>query len=198
MLLRRASHVYLGRRILPPYVTGAGAAAAQDSVVVGAGLRIITGGGTPAADVALVVGAGIKGTGGSGAAVADAATVTASGFRAALGSGTPAAAASAVVGVGDVFGDVDIELTVANSQELKDALGNVWVSLVNIAWEWYDTPGSTAGNPLDSGLFTTSVIGEATINVVGSNLANGEYGQLILYHPSDPDIRATLRVPVVK
>lgn len=198
MLLRRATHVYLGRRILPPYITGAGVAAAQDAVVVGAGLRIITGGGTPAADVALVVGAGIKGTGGSGAAVADPATVAASGVRSAVGSGTPAADASVVVGVGDVFGSVDIELTVANSQELKDAQGNVWISLANIAWEWYDDPSSTAGEPLDSGLFTTSVIGEATITVLGSNLANGEYGQLILYHPSDPDIRATLRVPVVK
>lgn len=155
-----------------------------------------TGTGTPSAQAATVTGSGNKASSATGTPASQAAQASGAGQITKTGSGTPAAEDSAASGVGIRIADVDLVLTAAQGRELKDAAGTLVASLSNIVWEWYDTPGSTAGEPIDSGTFNTDVSGEATITVTNSELADGEFGQLIIYHPSDPLIRASLRIPV--
>ena len=178
-------------------VTGTGAPAAQSASVAGTGERTVDGTGTPTAQAAQTAGAGVRGAVGSGTPGSQAAIVSASGVRSLSTSAALSAQASVVAGAGTVFSTVSIQLTAANSRELKDANGVLWSSLNGVIWEWYDTPGATTGNPVDSGTFNTSAAGEATFTVDNSSLANGEFGHLVLYHPTLPDVRASLRVPVV-
>ncbi len=108
------------------------------------------------------------------------------------------AQAASVAGVGLKVGGATIELTAANDSALKDVAGAVAANLVNAPWEFYNDPLSTTGEPADTGTLNTNASGEATVVVTeGVILADGEYGQLIVYHPSDSDIRATYRVPVI-
>ena len=155
-----------------------------------------TGTGAPAAQSASVAGSGAATRKGTGTPASQSATLSSVGIVVRSGTGVLSAQAAAASGAGTRIATVSLVLTAANSRDLKDVTGSVVANLSNIAWEWYDTPGSTSGNPVDSGTFNTDANGEATITVTGTGLANGEYGQLIIYHPSDPDIRATLRVPV--
>lgn len=155
--------------------TGSGDMVAQEAVISGAGVISRSGSGSLFSAPALMVGTGSHGLKGSGSLVSAAATVTGQGLR---------------------ISTVNVELLAANGRDLRDETGVVLSNLNGIVWEWYDDPDSTAGEPVDSGTFNTNATGEATVVVNGTTLGDGGFGQLILYHPSDVDIRATLRVPV--
>ncbi len=156
-------------------ISGTGAANAQDASAAGVGIVTRTGSGTPASQ---------------------ASDVDASGSVGRSGSGVVSAQASVVVGAGTRFATVTLELTVLEGQSLVDANDSPVSNLNDIAWEWYDTPNTSAGNPVDSGTFNTDVLGQATVTVNNSGLADGEFGLLLLFHPSIGTIRANLTVPV--
>ncbi len=174
-ILRFDSPFSTGKLIFDVGLLNGGAVGAQPATVAGAAERIITGTGAGDAQDAVAVGVAVRG---------------------AIGSGVLTASASAVAGVGGSEGDVTVSLTIAAGRNLADEFGTVHSSLSNIVWEWYDTPGSSAGEPIDSGTFNTNGSGEATLTINNSMLGPGGYGQLFIFHPSDPDIRASLRVPV--
>lgn len=177
-------------------ITGTGAPAAQSATASGVGDRELSGSGTPAAQAAAASGVGEREIPGSGAPASQSATVVGNGVLELTGTGVLTAQSAAASGAGTVLSQITINLTVATSRELRDETGTAVSSLNNIAYEWYDNPSSTAGEPLQTGTFNTNATGEASFTVNDSTLADGEFGQLIIYHPSDPDIRATLRIPV--
>lgn len=108
------------------------------------------------------------------------------------------AQAASVVGVGGIGGQAQIKLTALNSRNLMGLNGEPAVNVTGIPWEFYNDPTSTAGEPADSGVFSTDENAEAVIQITkGVSLADEEHGLLVLYHPTDPTIRGAYRVPVV-
>lgn len=160
------------------------------------GSQTHTGTGAAAAQAAVVAGVAEREIPGTGVLAAQASAVSGIGKTARVGTAVLTAQAATIVGAGTVFSTITVPLTIAQSQELKDEEGVLVSSVSNIAWEWYDDPTSTAGSPLATGTLNTNASGEATIQVAGSTLGNGEHGMLLLYHPSNPAIRANLRVQV--
>lgn len=156
-------------------ITGSGAPQAQSAVVAGVGERELTGLGTPASQPATADGAGDRGL---------------------IGLGSLLAQASIVNGSGTVTAVLQVLLTAANNRELRDENNALVANLLNIRWEWYDDPNSTAGDPQDSGLFSTDANGEATITISGSALSPGQFGCLVLFHPSDNFTRHQYYLPV--
>jgi hypothetical protein len=161
-----------------------------------AGGVTVTGSGTPAAQDASASGTGEVEKTGTGTPAAQSASVSGTGEREVTGTGTPASQAGAASGTGTVISDRTIELTAANNYELRDAGGNLVASLSNISYEWYESSTSTSGTPDQTGTFNTDASGEATITLTASGLSAGEYGTLVLFHPSDADIRGCYRIQV--
>lgn len=113
-----------------------------------------------------------------------------------LHGGSLVAQAAAVVGAGLRLSTAVVNLNSANNRTLLDAAGSVVSSLSSIPWEFYNDPATTAGEPADTGTFNTDVNGDAVVAIDGVYLEDGGFGMLVVYHPSDPNIRATYRVPV--
>jgi hypothetical protein len=91
---------------------------------------------------------------------------------------------------------VKLLLTAAEARELRDEEGVLVASLNGIRFEWYDKDTDTQGNPDVSGTFNTNASGEATIQLPGSSLVAGQYGTLVLEHPTDNTIWGVYRIPV--
>lgn len=113
-----------------------------------------------------------------------------------FGWGELLAQAAAVVGAGLRISTATVSLNAANSRALRAASGALVTSLTGIPYEFYNDPSTTAGEPADTGTFDTDGSGEALVALDGVSIADGAYGQLVVYHPSDPNVRATYRVPV--
>lgn len=131
---------------------------------------------------------------GTGEPSAQSATASGTGEREITASGTPAAQSATVVGAGTLL--LSVLLNAANNTELRDENGTVVSNLSNIAYEFYDDDSSTAGTPVDSGTFSTDANGEASLTLTNSTLSSGQFGTLVLFHPSNPDIRGVYRVAV--
>ena len=161
-----------------------------------AGSTTVTGTGVLASQAATASGSGEVSRVGSGVLTAQAVSLTGVGELIHTAQGALTAQAHAVVGSGTATSPIVVSLTAANNRELRDETNTLIASLNGIIWEWYDNPSSTAGNPTDSGTFNTDASGEATITLTNSTLTTGQFGQLIIYHPTNADIRAIFRVPV--
>lgn len=139
------------------------------------------------AQAAAVVGAGNLGLLASGVLAAQAAVVESYGFINKVGSGVLQAAVAAVAGEGVGVGSLEVRLTIANGgRYLADNDGDPLANLSNIAWEWYDTPDSSEGEPIDSGVASTNANGEITLTINNTTHGPGQYGQLFLFHPTNP------------
>jgi hypothetical protein len=122
-----------------------------------------------------------------------AATLAGTAERVVAALGALTAQVGIVAGVG--IRQVKLTLTEVANLELRDEAGNL-VTVSGVIWEWYDTPGNTGGDPVDSG--TVDVVdGEAIIQLPNSALTAGQFGTLVLFHPSDPDTRGVYRLAVV-
>ncbi len=168
---------------------GAGLVAFMIQGVAGGG-GSVTGSGAPASQAATVAGTAERAVPGSGTPTSQAATVAGTAERIVTGSGALTAQASTVAGAGGI--QVKLELT--GVYELHDETDSP-VTVSGVLYEWYDEVDDTTGSPIQSGTVNI-VAGEATIQLPNSALASGEYGTLILYHPSDAAIRGVYRVQV--
>lgn len=157
----------------PSGVTSSGTPAAQDATTAGTAERVLTGSGTPAAQAVSLAGTA---------------------ERVLTCSGTLLSAASSTTGTATL--QLKLLLTASQGRELRDEEGAVVASLANIAFEWYDKDTDTEGNPAVSGTLSTNANGEATVQLTGSTLTAGQFGLLVLEHPSDNTIRGIYRIPV--
>lgn len=154
----------------------------------------VTGSGAPASDAATASGAAERELPGSGTPASQVATTAGTAERVLSCSGELISAASAVAGTATL--QVKLLLTSAVGRELRDETGAVVASLAGIIYEWYDKDTDTEGDPDVSGTFATNGSGEATVQLAGSSLVAGQYGLLVLTHPSDNTIRGVYRIPV--
>lgn len=180
-----------------------------------AGGGTVTSEGTPAAGPATAAGTSERELPASGTLASQAAATAGTSERELPGSGTPAAQAAATAGTSErvlsctgelesaassVAGTATLQirllLTSAEGRELRDEDGAVVANLANIAFEWYDKDTDTEGDPDVSGTFSTNASGEATIQIPGSALTAGQFGLLVLEHPTDNTIRGIYRIPV--
>ena len=157
----------------PTGVSGSGTPAAQSATTAGTAEREITGDGTPAAD-----------------------SVTTAGIaeRVLICSGTLVPASATTAGTATL--QLKLLLTAAENRELRDEEGALVASLANIAYEWYEKTTDTNGDPDQSGTFNTNASGEATIQLPSTGLTPGQFGLLVLTHPTDNSIRGIYRIPV--
>lgn len=175
-------------------VTGSGSPAADDADTAGTAEREVSGSGTPDAQAGATSGTGERELTSSGTPAAqDGATVGAA-ERVLTCSGTLLSAASSTAGTASL--QLRLLLTAAEGRELRDEDGALVSSLAGIIYEWYDKDTDTEGNPDASGTFNTDANGEATIQLPGTGLTAGQYGLLVLVHPSDDTIRGVYRIPV--
>lgn len=131
---------------------------------------------------------------GSGAAQCDDSSTSGTAEREITCTGTLVLGASSVAGVAAL--QLKILLTAAQGRELRDEDGDLVASLANIAYEWYDKDTDTDGDPDATGTFSTDASGEATIQLPSTTLSSGQFGLLILEHPTDNTIRGIYRIPV--
>ena len=155
------------------------------------------------------------GVSGSGAPAADSATTAGTAEVEKTSSGTPASQSAATAGAaereltctgvlnvgsastsGTATLQVKLLLTAAENRELRDENNSPVASLNGIRFEWYDKDTDTNGSPDVTGTFNTNASGEATIQLSGSSLVAGQYGTLILEHPSNNAIWGVYRIPV--
>lgn len=154
----------------------------------------ITGSGTPAAQDAATAGTAERELPGSGVLTAADGATSGTAERVLTCSGTLTPADASVSGTASL--QLKLLLTAAEGRELRDEDNAVVANLANIAYEWYDKDTDTTGNPDQSGTFSTNASGEATIQLPSTALASGEFGLLILEHPTDSEIRGIYRIPV--
>lgn len=131
---------------------------------------------------------------GEGTLSAGDSTVAGTGERSVTGTGALLVQSSAVSGSGAL--QLKLVLTQATNRNLVDESGAPVANLADIAYEWYDALDDTDGNPTQQGTFSTNENGEATIQLPNSALTSGQSGTLILYHPTDSEIRGVYRIPV--
>lgn len=94
-------------------------------------------------------------------------------------------------------GSVQIsQVALTGTASLADENESAIASLANIRYEWFDSGTTLAGGVVDSGTFSTDGSGEATITISGSSLTDGQFGLLVLFHPSDADIIGIYRRPI--
>lgn len=175
-------------------ITGSGTPAADDSAASGAAEREATASGTPSADAVAASGAAERELPGSGTPVAQAGTTSGAAERVLTCSGTLLSGASSTAGSASL--QLRLLLIAAEGRELRDEEGALVASLANIAYEWYDKDTDTNGDPDMSGTFSTDAGGEATIQLPGTALISGQFGLLVLEHPSDNTVRGVYRIPV--
>lgn len=175
-------------------ITGSGTPAAQASATAGTSERELPGSGTPASAVSTASGTGERELTGSGTPTSQAAATAATAERTLVCSGVLLAGASTVAGTASLA--LKLTLTAAAGRELRDENGVLVANLANIAYEWYDKDTDTEGNPNQAGTFSTNASGEATIQLTTTSLTVGQFGLLILEHPTDSAIRGIYRIPV--
>lgn len=175
-------------------ITGSGAADSDDASASGTAEREETSSGTPAAQASDTSGTAERELTGSGTPTAQAGNTGGVAERVLTCSGTLLSGASSTTGVASL--QLRLLLTAAEGRELRDEEGALVASLANISYEWYDKDTDTNGDPDMSGTFNTDANGEATIQLPGTALTAGQYGLLVLEHPSDNTIRGIYRIPV--
>lgn len=175
-------------------ITSSGTPAADSATASGTAERVLPSSGTPASDAATASGTSEREIPGSGTPSADASTLEGTAERVLSASGELISAASSTSGTASL--QLRLILTAANNRELRDENGAAVANLASIAFEWYDKDTDTEGNPAVSGTFSTNASGEATIQLPGTSLNSGDFGLLVLEHPTDPTIRGVYRIPV--
>lgn len=188
-----ASAVY-GAEPAGATITGSGTPSSGDSATTGTSERELPSSGTPAAQDAAAAGTSERELTGSGTPTGQAASTAATAERTLVCSGVLLAGASTVAGTASLA--LKLTLTAAAGQELRDEDGVLVANLANIAYEWYDKDTDTEGNPDQAGTFSTNASGEATIQLATTSLTVGQFGTLILTHPTDNTVRGVYRIPV--
>ena len=162
--------------------------------IAAAGGATITGSGAPSSAASSTSGTSERELTSSGTPAAQATSASGTGERELTCSGTLQSAVSTVSGTAAL--QLKLLLTSAEARELRDENGALVANLANIQYEWYDKDTDTSGAPDFSGTFSTNASGEATIQLPGTALTAGQFGLLVLEHPTDNTIRGIYRIPV--
>jgi len=79
-----------------------------------------------------------------------------------------------------------VYLDVAHGRELRDENNSPWANVNGWDYAWYDDPDAlmnAGATPAGTGSFNTNAAGEATFDVPGTTLTNGQRGLLLVRHP---------------